>query len=92
MEKQKHPAGTKSNEEKGNKEVAKITKILKDVDKADQALFELKKMAYLYSGSVVQELIAKETDYESISTMYVTLLEKRTELLANITKLLTKEY
>ena len=82
----------KSVKAKENKDVEKISKILKDASKADIALSELKKMAYQYCGNAVNEFIEKETDYESISKLYNTLLEKRAEVLEKITKLLTKEY
>lgn len=84
MKKQKKP-----NE---SKEVAKISKILKDASKADEAVFELKQMAYQYCGNAVNEFMEKEPDLDGISKLYNDLLAKRAEVLEKITKLLTKNY
>ncbi|MBW8334851.1 MAG: hypothetical protein K0M40_22735 [Prolixibacteraceae bacterium] len=92
MENQKQQKGIKSNESKGNKDLVKISKILKDASKADKVLFELKKMAYQHSGKAVNEFIEKEPDCEGISKLYNTLLEKRAEVLADITIIMTKKY
>lgn len=92
MKKQKQPEGDKSNEVTRIKNIKNWSKIATGINKADQLIFELKKMVYRYCGNVELELADKETDFQHISTMYHKFLKKRAESLASITKILTKEY
>ena len=75
-------------ESKDSKIIKKWTKILKDLQTVDEAVFELKKMAYQYNGNLVQNLISNKIDFEDEQKIYNTFLEKR----AKIINLLTKEY
>lgn len=75
-------------EAKDSKIIKKWTEILKDMQTVDEAVFELKKMAYQYNGNLVQDLVSNKIDFEDEQNIYNQFLEKR----AKIIELLTKEY
>lgn len=78
----------KKSEEKDLKIIKKWTKILKDLNTVDEAVFKLKKMVFQYSGNVAMDFASNKLDENDEQVMYNTFLENRIK----ITKLLTKEY